>query len=80
VKKAQVSILPFLKDVFDRKPIDVSVSGKINIVFLGIPTSLSFDKEKFNYSVDLIADYNLGNSYEKLKLKYPKIFRYLGIK
>lgn len=80
VQKTEVALLPFIKDVFDRKPIDIAVSGTIHIVFLGIPTSLSFDKQKFNYSVDLIADYNLGTAYEKLKLKYPKIFGYLGIK
>jgi LEA14-like dessication related protein len=80
VEKSKVSILPFVKDVFDRKPIDVAVSGKINIVFLGIPTSLNFDKQKFNYSVDLIQDYNLGTAYEKLKAKYPKVFAFLGVK
>ena len=80
LEKSKVAILPFVKDVFDRKPIDISVSGKINIVFLGIPTSLTFDKQKFNYSVDLIADFNLGSAYEKLKVKYPKIFGILGIK
>ena len=78
--KSKVAILPFIKDVLDRKPIDIAVSGTVHIVFLGIPTSLNFDKQKFNYSVDLIADYNLGNSYEKLKAKHPKIFAFLGIK
>jgi LEA14-like dessication related protein len=80
VEKSKIAILPFVKDVFDRKPIDVAVSGKINIVFLGIPTSLSFNKEKFNYSVDLIKEYNLAPAYEKLKAKYPKVFSFLGIK
>lgn len=80
VKKAKISILPFVKDVFERKPIDIAVSGKIDIVFLGIPTTLNFDKQKFNYSVDLIGDYNLGNAYEKFKAKYPKIFLFFGIK
>lgn len=80
IQKSKIAVLPFVKDIFDRKPIDIAVSGKINIVFLGIPTSLNFDKEKFNYSVDLIADYNLAPSYEKLKAKYPKIFTFLGIK
>ena len=78
--KSKVAILPFIKDVLDRKPIDIAVSGTVHIVFLGIPTSLNFDKQKFNYSVDLIADYNLGNSYEKLKAKHPKIFAFLVIK
>lgn len=80
IQKSKISILPLVKDVLDRKPIDVSVSGKIDIIFLGIPTSLNFDKQKFNYSVDLITDYNLGSSYENLKSKYPKIFAFLGVK
>ena len=78
--KAKISILPFIKDVLDRKPIDIAVSGTIHIVFLGIPTSLNFDRQKFNYSVDLIGENNLGNAYEKLKAKHPKIFAFLGIK
>jgi LEA14-like dessication related protein len=80
VQKSKIALIPFVKDVANRKPIDIEVSGKINIVFLGIPTSLSFDRQKFNYSVDLIKDYNLGTAYEKLKAKYPKIFDLLGIK
>jgi LEA14-like dessication related protein len=80
IKTAKIVIVPFLKDVLERKPIDISVSGVINVVFLGIPTTLKFDKQKFNYSLDLIEDYKLGNAYEKLKAKYPKIFALLGIK
>lgn len=80
VQKSKVAIIPFAKDVLERKPIDIAVSGKINVVFLGIPTSLNFDKQKFNYSVDLIQDYKLGTAYEKLKVKYPRIFEFLGIK
>ena len=77
---SKVLLLPFIKDIADRKPIDISVSGIVNIVFLGIPTSLKFDKQKFNYSVDLIQDYKLGNAYERLRAKYPKAFSLLGIK
>jgi hypothetical protein len=80
VKTSKIIILPFIKDVFDRKPIDISVSGVVNIVFLGIPTTLKFDKQKFNYSVDLIEDYKLGGAYERLKAKYPKVFALLGVK
>lgn len=80
MEKSKIAILPFIKDVLDRKPIDIAVSGSVHIVFLGIPTSLNFDKQKFNYSVDLIKDYNLAKGYEKLKAKYPKIFSYLGVK
>jgi LEA14-like dessication related protein len=80
IKTAKIVIVPFLKDVLERKPIDVAVSGVVNVVFLGIPTTLKFDKQKFNYSVDLIEDYKLGNAYEKLKAKYPKVFSLLGVK
>ena len=73
-------MLPFIKDVLGKKPIDISVSGIVNIVFLGVKASLKFDKQKFNYSIDLIEDYKLGNAYERLKSKYPKIFSLLGIK
>jgi LEA14-like dessication related protein len=80
IKTAKIVIVPFLKDVLERKPIDVAVSGVVNVVFLGIPTTLKFDKQKFNYTVDLIEDYKLSNAYEKLKDKYPKVFALLGIK
>jgi LEA14-like dessication related protein len=80
IATSKIVIIPFLKDILDRKPIDIAVSGTVNIVFLGIPTTLKFDKQKFNYSVDLIEDYHLGSAYEKLKLKYPKIFAFLGVK
>jgi LEA14-like dessication related protein len=77
--KSKILILPLIKDIAERNPIDISVSGVVNIVFLGVPTSLQFDKQKFKYSVDLIEDYKLGNAYERLKLKYPKVFSILGI-
>ena len=80
IVKSKVLILPLVKDIFDRKPIDISVTGVVNIKFLGVPTSLRFDKQKFNYSIDLIEEYKLGDSYERLKLKYPKVFSFLGIK
>jgi LEA14-like dessication related protein len=80
ISKSKIAILPFIKDVMDRKPIDISVTGKVNVVFLGVPTSFEFDKEKFNYSVDLISEYKLDKTFEKLKAKYPKIFNLLGIK
>lgn len=80
ISTSKIVIIPFLKDVLQRKPIDISVSGIVNVVFLGIPTTLKFDKQKFNYSLDLIEDYKLGSAYEKLKTKYPKVFSLLGIK
>jgi LEA14-like dessication related protein len=80
ISTSKIIIIPFLKDILERKPIDISVSGVVNVTFLGIPTTLKFDKQKFNYSLDLIEDYKLGNAYERLKTKYPKIFALLGVK
>jgi hypothetical protein len=79
IKKTKTLILPLISDILNKKPIDVSVTGIIRIVFLGIPTSLKFDRQKFNYSVDILKEYNLSNSYERLKLKYPKVFSLLGV-
>ena len=80
IASSKIVILPLILDIANRKPIDISISGEVNVVFLGIPTSLKFDRQKFNYSIDLIEDYKLGNAYEKLKAKYPKIFSFLGVK
>jgi LEA14-like dessication related protein len=80
IQSAKIAIIPFVKDVLDRKPIDVAVSGTVHVVFLGIPTTLRFDKQKFNYSIDLLQEYHLDSGYEKLKAKYPKLFAFLGIK
>jgi len=80
VSTSKTAIIPLVKDILQRKPIDISVSGKVNVVFLGIPSTLRFNKQKFNYSLDLIEEYKLGNAYEKLKAKYPKVFSLIGIK
>lgn len=70
----------FLSDVIKQKPIDIEVEGTIKIKFMGVNSTVSFNKEKFNYSNDLITEYGFGESYDKLKQKYPKIFSFLGIK
>ena len=48
IVKSKILILPLVKDIFERKPIDISVSGVVNIKFLGVPTSLRFNNKKFN--------------------------------
>jgi LEA14-like dessication related protein len=79
IKKTKILVLPLINDILKKKPINVSVSGMISVVFLGIPTTLKFDRKKINYSVDLLKEYNLSSSYEKLKSKYPKVFSLLGV-
>jgi LEA14-like dessication related protein len=70
----------FIIDVAKRKPIDVEVEGNMKINFMGINSTITFDKEKFNYSSDLIAEYGFGDKYERFKEKYSKIFGALGLK
>lgn len=80
INESKTAIVPFIKDVANRKPIDIQVSGEVKVVFLGIPTTLKFDKKKFNYSTDLLSEYKLDKPFDKLKSKYPKIFGALGLK
>jgi LEA14-like dessication related protein len=78
--KAKTAVAPFLSDVIKRKPINVEIAGYVKVKFLGIPSTIKFDKQEINYSQDLIADYKLDKGYDKLKQKYPKVFSALGIK
>lgn len=78
---AKLAIIPFISDVANQKPIDIEVSGFIKVVFLGIPYTISFDRTKINYSMDLLKDYGLNQSWQKFKAKYPqvdKIFSFLN--
>lgn len=77
ITKVKISIVPFLQDVLQRKPIDLQISGFLKITFLNIPTTIEFDKQTVNYSVDLLKEYKLDKGYEKLKAKYPKLFFFL---
>lgn len=75
----KVAVLPFIQDVLKRKPIDFEISGYIKTIFFNIPSTIKFDKQKVNYSVDLLKDTNLDAKFEKLKAKYPKLFSILKI-
>lgn len=74
------SLPSFISDVLKQKPIDIEVEGNVKINFIGINSTIVFNKEKFNYSTDLITEYGFAEKYDKLKDKYPKIFGLLGIK
>lgn len=80
IEKAKTAIMPFVKDVLNKKPINVQINGFIKIKFLGIPSTIKFDSEQINYSPDLLSEYKLDKGYDKLKEKYPKVFTALGIK
>ena len=78
--KAKTAVAPFISDVFNKRPINVEISGFVKVVFLGIPSTIKFDSQQITYSQDLIKDYKLDKGYDKLKQKYPKVFKALGIK
>ena len=80
VDEAKTALLPFFNDVLNRRPINIQVSGNVKVVFLGIPYTMNFDKQAFNYSTDVLKEYKLDTSYEKLKAKYPKLFAMIGVK
>ena len=66
-------------DVLKRKPINIEVSGSLKIKFLGINSTLNFDKQQFTYSADLLKDYNLAKPVESFWKKNPKLAKLLGI-
>jgi LEA14-like dessication related protein len=78
--KAKTAIMPFVKDVVNKKPINIQIVGYLKIKFLGIPSTIKFDSQEITYSQDLLAEYKLDKGFDKLKQKYPKLFSALGIK
>ena len=70
---AKLAIVPFLSDVAAQKPIDVQVTGSINVIFLSIPYTVTFDKTNVNYSMDLLKDYGLSTSWQNFKTNHPQL-------
>lgn len=80
LKESKVAVLPFIKDVLARRPINIEVVGFIKVKFLGIKYTLKFDREKFEYSTDLLKDVGLSEKVSDFKTKNPTIAKFLGIK
>jgi LEA14-like dessication related protein len=79
LQQSKVAVLPFVMDVLKRKPINIEISGVIKVKFLGINSTLNFDKQQFTYSADLLKDYNLAKPLEAFWKKYPKLANLLKI-
>jgi LEA14-like dessication related protein len=79
LQESKVAVLPFIMDVLKRKPINIEISGVIKVKFLGINSTLNFDKQQFTYSADLLKDYNLAKPVESFWKKYPKLKQLIGI-
>lgn len=80
VQESKVAILPFVQDVFAKRPIKLEVTGFIKVKFLGINYTIRFDQESFQYSADLLKDVGLDNKLDRFKQKNPAIAKILGIK
>jgi LEA14-like dessication related protein len=79
-KAVKISALSLASDIWNRKPINIQLKGNIRIKFIGISTTLNFDKENFEYSADLLKEYGLDKPLHNLAVKYPKLGSALGIK
>ena len=80
IKESQVAVLPFIQDVFAKKPINVEVTGFVKVKFLGINYTLNFKEETFQYSTDLLRDLGLSKKVGSFKEKNPALAKFLGIK
>jgi LEA14-like dessication related protein len=80
VVESKIAVLPFVQDILARRPINVEVEGYVKVKFLGINYTMKFDKEKFEYSSDLLKDVGLGKKVSDFKTKNPALAKFFGIK
>ena len=70
----------FIFNVVAQKPIDIEVEGTLQATMLGISSTVEFNKEKFRYSNNLLADYGLKDKADRFKEKYANVLSIFGIK
>lgn len=63
-------LLPFVLNVMQEKPINVEVSGFVKVKFIGLQHTIKFDKEKIEYSSNLLKEYGLDDNWQNLKNKF----------
>lgn len=76
----KISAISLASDILKRQPIDIEIEGNVKVKFLGIKSTLVFNKEKFRYSADVLKDFNLSDKVSEFAIKNPKISGILGIK
>ncbi len=69
-KEASAAILPFFTDVLKNRPIDITISGYIKVKFLTFEHTIQLEKDKFQYSSNLLEEYGLADDVDKLKTKF----------
>ncbi|MEI7509974.1 MAG: hypothetical protein WCJ62_10980 [Flavobacterium sp.] len=67
-------------DIISRKPINIQLSGDMKVKFLGFNYTLNFDKEKFQYSADLLKSSGIDNALHNFSVNNPKLGSLLGLK
>lgn len=80
VQESKIAVLPFIQDILARRPINVEVEGFVKVKFLGIDYTMKFNKEKFEYSSDLLKDVGLSKKVSQFKTKNPALAKFFGIK
>jgi LEA14-like dessication related protein len=80
VVESKIAVLPFIQDILARRPINVEVEGFVKVKFLGLNYTMKFNKEKFEYSSDLLKDVGLGKKVSEFKTKNPTLAKFFGIK
>lgn len=80
VNDLKESLPQFLVNVASQKPIDIEVEGVMQVNMLGFNSTVEFNKEKFRYSQNLLADYGFKDKANKFKQKYGNILSIFGIK
>jgi LEA14-like dessication related protein len=78
--KAKSSVLPLVKDILARNSINIEITGNVKVKFIGINSTISFNQQSFQYSADILKEFNLAKPFDKFKLKNPKLAQLLGIK
>ena len=63
-------LLPFVLNVMQEKPINVEVSGFVKVKFIGLNHVIKFQKQKIEYSSNLLKQYGLDDNWQNLKNKF----------
>jgi len=72
-KEVKEVMMPFILNVIQKKPLNVTLKGFLKCKFLNLPYSLNFDNEKFLLSSDLLTEYGISQKIDSIKQKIPFI-------
>ena len=73
-------LLPAVTDIIKRKPIDIIVSGYMNVSFMGLKQKIPFNEQSIRYTDDLISKVGLSEKFDKSKGKIQDLLGKIGIK